>query len=261
MSASAEPRNRVDLFGTRIDALTMDQTLDRLDDAIRAKRHTLVGVVNAAKMVSMQNNPDLRKSVQSADMILADGMAVVWASRLLGRPLPERVTGIDLMLRLFQRSRERGYGIYCLGATQEILDRFVERMRADHPGVRIVGAHHGYFQPADEPRLVEEIAASKADILFAAMSSPKKENFMEKWQSQMNVTVLHGVGGAFDVLAGLVRRAPESWQKLGLEWLYRLLQEPGRLWQRYLVTNSVFTWMVVKAFIRRMFGLHPPTAV
>jgi len=212
-------------------------------------------VVNAAKMVSMEKKPDLRKSVQSADLILADGMSVVWASRLLGRALPERVTGIDLMLRLFERCREKGYGIYCLGAEQDILDRFVDRMRQEYPGVRIVGAHHGYFKPEDEPGLVAEIAASGADVLFAAMSSPKKENFMEQWQSRMNVTVLHGVGGAFDVLAGLVKRAPDSWQKSGFEWLYRLLQEPGRLGQRYLVTNTVFSWMVLKAMVRRVLGM------
>ena len=238
------------LFGVPIDALTMDDVLDAVDAAVKRRTRLLIGVVNAAKLVNMQRDPALGRAVLDADLILADGMAVVWASRLLRRPLPERIAGIDLMQRMLGRARDRGYRVYCLGATDEVLAAAVERMRADHPGVEIVGRHHGYFAPADEPRLAEAIGAARPDILFVAMTSPKKEQFLARWSAVMNVPVCHGVGGSFDVLAGKVRRAPVAWQRLGLEWLYRVVQEPRRMWRRYLVTNTLFCGMVMGEMLR-----------
>ncbi|MBI5863411.1 MAG: WecB/TagA/CpsF family glycosyltransferase [Planctomycetes bacterium] len=232
-----------------------------MDDRIRTRRPLLIGVVNASKIVNMRTNPALRESVLAADLVLADGMSIVWASRLLGEPLPERVAGIDLMLGMFQRGEKRGYRVFCLGATQEILNRFVERTRADFPGLQIVGAHHGYFSAEQEPEVAAAIGASNADILLAAMSSPKKEKFLARWSATLNVSVCHGVGGSFDVVAGLVRRAPAAWQRFGLEWLYRLLQEPRRLGKRYLVTNTVFAYLVCRALLARVFGRPRPSTV
>jgi N-acetylglucosaminyldiphosphoundecaprenol N-acetyl-beta-D-mannosaminyltransferase len=178
-------------------------------------------------------------------------MSIVWASRLLGRPLPERVTGIDLMMSLLARGNERGYRVFCLGAREEVSKRIAEILARDFPGVRLVGRHHGYYSKDEEPRIVEMIAASQPDILFVAMTSPKKENFLARWGSQLNTIVTHGVGGSFDVLAGKVKRAPPIWRELGLEWLYRLAQEPGRLGNRYLTTNTMFFYMVLRAWRRR----------
>jgi N-acetylglucosaminyldiphosphoundecaprenol N-acetyl-beta-D-mannosaminyltransferase len=248
------------LFGVSIDALRMDETLDIIDAAIAARRPLLVGVVNAAKIVNMRRDAALRESVLHADLILADGMSIVWASRLLGQPLPERVAGIDLMLGMFERGQKRGYRIYCLGATQEVLQRFMANVARDYPGLNIVGGQHGYFTPEEEARVAAEIGAARPDILLAAMTSPKKEQFLARWGSQLNVTVCHGVGGSFDVVAGLVRRAPAVWQRLGLEWLYRVLQEPGRLWKRYLVTNTVFGALVLRELVSRLFGRRSASA-
>lgn len=253
-------RNARDLFGVSIDALRMDEALDVIDAAITARRPLLIGVVNAAKIVNMRRDAALRESVLDADMILADGMSIVWASRLLGQPLPERVAGIDLMLGMFERGRTRGYRVYCLGATQDVLQRFMANVARDYPGVKLVGGQHGYFTPDEEPRVAAEIGAAQPDILLAAMTSPKKEQFLARWGPQLNVTVCHGVGGSFDVVAGLVRRAPALWQRLGLEWLYRVLQEPGRLWKRYLVTNTVFGGLVLREFVGRRFGRRPASA-
>lgn len=242
---TCQPRIVRRLYGVPICAMTMSQVVEAAELTITSRGRLLLGVVNAAKLVNMRREEGLRKAVLRADMILADGMAVVWASRVLRRALPERVAGIDLMHRLLALGDAHGFRVFCLGATDEVLQTTVERIRAAYPGVEIAGYRNGYFSDADDPRVAEEIRASKADMLFAAMSSPKKERFLARWFDHLDVPVCHGVGGAFDVLAGKVERAPEIWQRLGMEWLYRVKQEPRRLWRRYLVTNTLFCLMTI----------------
>jgi len=248
---------RHSLLGVPIHALSMEQVLDEVDDAIAARRRLLIGVVNAAKLVNMHRDRALGASVLQADMILADGMSVVWACRLLGRRLPERVAGIDLMERMLERAAERGHRVFCLGATQEILDAATARMQERYPRLQIVGKHHGYFKREQEKTLADEIRACRPDILFVAMTSPKKEQFLARWSDSMDVPVCHGVGGAFDVTAGKVQRAPLLWQRVGLEWLYRVLQEPRRMWKRYLVTNTLFCSMLLRELFGRAPSVHP----
>jgi N-acetylglucosaminyldiphosphoundecaprenol N-acetyl-beta-D-mannosaminyltransferase len=252
MSTLQQDKNRRRLFGIPIHAVTMDDTIDRADRAIAAKQTLQIGVVNAAKIVNMRRNPELNQAVLTSDLILADGMSVVWASKLLGRPLPERVAGIDLMMRLLELADRRKYRVYCLGATEAVIGRVAEIITRDYPDLQLVGTHHGYFSGEQEQQIVDEIAAAGPDILFVAMTSPKKEQFMARWSHQLHVPICHGVGGSFDVMAGKVQRAPLRWQKLGLEWLYRVLQEPRRMWKRYLVTNILFAGMLLReTFTRR----------
>jgi N-acetylglucosaminyldiphosphoundecaprenol N-acetyl-beta-D-mannosaminyltransferase len=250
-----------EILGVPVDALTMDDLLDRVHAAIMRRERLRIGVVNAAKLVNMRRDPVLLRDVLGSDVIVADGASVVWASRLLREPVPERVAGIDLMLGMLRRGDKHGYRVYCLGATPDVLRATVEAIRRDHPGVGIAGAHHGYFGESEEPGIAAAIAASSADILFVAMTSPKKEHFLARWGEGLGVPVCHGVGGSFDVLAGKVRRAPLAWQRLGLEWLYRVWQEPRRLWKRYLVTNSLFGAMVSVEIVRRRLRIPLRTDV
>jgi N-acetylglucosaminyldiphosphoundecaprenol N-acetyl-beta-D-mannosaminyltransferase len=240
---------KVHLLGVPIDPLTMQDVLARVEEAIERRERLHIGVVNAAKLVNMRRQSRLREDVLASDLILADGVPVVWASRLLGDPLPERVAGIDLMLAILRRSAFRGYRVYCLGATEDVLARAVDRMLVEFPGISIVGRRNGYFSADEEEGVAREVAAARPDILFVAMTSPKKENFLRRFTPHMQVPVCHGVGGSFDVLAGKVRRAPLAWQRLGLEWLYRVLQEPRRLWKRYLLTNTTFCAMVLSEWL------------
>jgi len=251
-AALASPTPTRELFGIPIAALTLEQALERVDQAIAARTRLQIGVVNAAKVVNMQRDPVLRDDVLSSDLVLADGIAVVWASRVLGLALPERVPGIDLMTGILRRGASRRYRIFCLGATDDVLERAAARMLADHPGIRIVGRQHGYFAAAEEEHVARTIALALPDVLFVAMTSPRKEKFLARWSGTLGVPVCHGVGGSFDVLAGKVSRAPRLWQALGLEWLYRVLQEPGRLWKRYLVTNTLFCAMLLRELLRRL---------
>jgi N-acetylglucosaminyldiphosphoundecaprenol N-acetyl-beta-D-mannosaminyltransferase len=237
------PKARV--LGVPIDPMTMEQVLSRVDQAISTRSRLHIGVVNAAKLVNMRRDPALRDDVLASDIVLADGAAVVWASRLLGQPLPERVAGIDLMMEMLRAGAARGHRVYCLGAAENVLRCAVDRILSDFPGIRVVGLRNGYFGPEDEEAVAREVAASQPDILLVAMTSPKKEHFLGRWSQHMRVPVCHGVGGSFDVLAGKVQRAPLTWQRMGLEWLYRVLQEPRRLWRRYLFTNAAFCTMVI----------------
>jgi N-acetylglucosaminyldiphosphoundecaprenol N-acetyl-beta-D-mannosaminyltransferase len=240
------------LFGIPIAALTAPQVVDLAARCIDEGQRLQIGVVNAAKVANMRRDELLRLDVMSSDIILADGMSVVWASRLLGRPLPERVTGIDLMFDLLALADRRKYRVYCLGATPEVLATVMATVRRDYPNALLVGGRDGYFAPEESTRVMATIAVAAPDMLFVAMTSPKKEQFLAQAHTELTVPVLHGVGGSFDVMAGKVERAPAAWQSLGLEWLYRVKQEPRRLWRRYLVTNTLFCGMVLRELVRRM---------
>src|SRR5262249_52585849 len=151
---------------------------------------------------------------------------------------------------ILARASDRRYRVYCLGATAEVLARAEQAMALMHPGVQFVGRHDGYMSSEEEPEVADDIRRSAADVLFVAMTSPKKERVLARWGATLHVPVCHGVGGSFDVRAGMVKRAPDVWQRYGLEWLYRVRQEPARLWKRYLVTNSIFIAMLLAELLR-----------
>ncbi|MEU8520854.1 WecB/TagA/CpsF family glycosyltransferase [Streptomyces sp. NBC_01216] len=241
---------RQTLFGVEMDALTMDETLGRCLTAVREGRRLEVGVVNAAKLVKMRRDPALARAVTGCDLVLADGQAVVWAGRLLRRPLPERVAGIDLFMRLLAEAETAGLSVYFLGARQEVLERMLREVAARFPALRVAGSRHGYFDDAEQPGIADAVAESGAQLLFLGMTSPKKEIFVAGYGERSGVSLVHGVGGSFDILAGVTRRAPERWQRLGLEWCYRALQEPRRLGRRYLTTNASFVLMTARELLR-----------
>lgn len=238
------------LYGLRVDAICMAEALQRCQQALETRRPLLVGVLNAAKIVSLQKNEELRNAILDCDMLLADGQSVVWASRFLGHRLPERVAGIDLFEELLGLADRENRRIYLLGATPQVLDNLILEIRRRWPGADIVGSQDGYYTEAEAPAVADRIRAARPDMLFLGMPSPKKEIFLRRFRHQLGVPVLHGVGGSFDVLAGLTRRAPLRWQRMGLEWAYRLLQEPGRLWKRYLTTNSAFVSLTLREIFR-----------
>lgn len=250
MGALSRP-GTVNVFGVPLSPLTLDQTLDLVHETIIGRGRLQIGVVNAAKLVNMHRNLQLQDDVLSSDIILADGRSVLWASRLLGRILPERVTGIDLMFGMLERGHRARYGIYLLGATEDSLRLTARKISQNYTGVRVVGKRNGFFSHVEEKRIVQDIERACPDILLIAMSSPQKERFLGRWGKCLCVPVCHGVGGAFDVMAGKVNRAPSAWQYMGLEWLYRLKQEPRRLFKRYFITNTWFFIMVISELIKR----------
>ncbi|MET0930623.1 MAG: WecB/TagA/CpsF family glycosyltransferase [Aeromicrobium sp.] len=261
MTADVRVPARCQLFGLQIDAVSLDDVVRLAESAVGSRRRLLIGVVNAAKVVHLRSDALLRDSLLECDVVLADGQSVVWASRLLGRPLPERVAGIDLFEQLLSLADRDRRSVYLLGATPVVLQAVERHVAARWPGARVVGSRDGYFGETESPLVAGDISASGADMLFLGMPSPKKETFLATHGSTLGVPVMHGVGGSFDVLGGLTKRAPERWQRWGMEWLYRLLQEPGRLWKRYLTTNTAFLFLLVRERMRPAALYVPSTTV
>jgi N-acetylglucosaminyldiphosphoundecaprenol N-acetyl-beta-D-mannosaminyltransferase len=238
---------RVEVLGCPLSPVTMDEAVLSCEEAIAAGGYFQHMSVNAAKLVAMQDDPALEQMVTSCDLITADGQSVVWASRLLGTPLPERVTGIDLMERLLAASEQFGYRVFILGARAEVLEAALRNLRQRYPNLLVAGSRDGYFDDSELLDVCEEIHLARPDILFVAMSSPRKEYFLGEQGESLGVPFAMGVGGSVDVIAGVTKRAPRLLQRLGLEWAYRLAQEPRRLAQRYFSTNVRFAGMVLRA--------------
>jgi N-acetylglucosaminyldiphosphoundecaprenol N-acetyl-beta-D-mannosaminyltransferase len=247
---STRDRSRPHVLGISVDAFTMTQAVTRCTDAMESGKYLSIGVVNAAKIVAMRQDLSLRQAVSGCEMVLADGQSVVWASRMLRVPLPERVAGIDLFQELLAEAARRGSRVYFLGARPDVLAQMLDQVSRLFPGLSVAGARDGYFSAEEEPEVAAEIRRSGADLLFAGMSSPKKELFLSRWGEATGASVVHGVGGSFDILAGITQRAPQWYQKHGLEWLYRVRQEPLRLSRRYLTTNASFMVMLAREVIR-----------
>lgn len=239
---------KVELFGVHAHALSMRETLEVIDRRLSAGQFTQHVVVNVAKVVNMRSDPALAESVKACDIVNIDGMGVVWGARLLGHAVPERVAGVDLFMELVALAAEKGHPIYLLGAKQAVVDKVAANLHKQHPTICIAGWHHGYFWD-DEPALVAKVKASGARLLFVAITSPRKENFINRWKDELGVDFVMGVGGTFDVVAGEVSRAPVWMQRSGLEWLYRVIQEPRRMWKRYLITNSLFLLLILRNLI------------
>jgi N-acetylglucosaminyldiphosphoundecaprenol N-acetyl-beta-D-mannosaminyltransferase len=240
---------RATVFGCPVDRLDLEETVRRCEELVIRGGGAQQTSLNVAKVVAMRDDPRLRKIVLSSELVSADGQPIVWASRLLGDPLPERVAGIDLMRALLAVAARKGYAVFILGARTEVLTQAVERLRAEHPELRIVGYRNGYFTASEARNVCDEIRAAQPDILFVAMGSPQKEYWIADHRDELGVPLSMGVGGAVDVIAGVTKRAPRWMQQAGLEWFYRLAQEPRRLWRRYLLTNVQFCLLLARELL------------
>ena len=238
--------NRIHILNSPVDVLSMDETVSIIDQAIINKRPIRHVGVNAAKLVNMQKNKELFQSVTTCDLINADGQSVVWAARFLGKWLPSRVAGIELMQKLVELASFKKYKVFLLGAREEIVRKVADVYSNKYTPEIIAGYHNGYFKNNEEQQIAELITKSNADMLFVAISSPRKEIFLNNYKNIINVPFIMGVGGSFDVVAGVTKRAPLWMQKIGMEWFFRFLQEPGRMWKRYLVTNILFIYYIIK---------------
>ena len=238
--------DRARVLGCEIDRVDLAQAVTVCQQVIENHAYAQHAAINVAKLIAMRDDALLRDSVSRCELITADGQPVVWASRLLRDPLPQRVAGIDLMQSLLTLAAAQGYRVYVLGARPDVLERAVARIRDLHPELEIVGFHHGYYDESDEHAIAADIAATRPDMLFVAMSSPRKEYFLARYRQTMGVPFVMGVGGSIDVIAGLRRRAPLVFRRMGLEWLFRLLQEPRRLASRYASTNTRFVLLVIR---------------
>ncbi len=227
------------ILGTPIDDINMDEALNRIEDFVAAGRVTgkghQIATINADFVVQSLHDAELRHILQEADMATADGMPLVWSARLLGVPLEKRVTGADMVPALAERAAQKGYSIYFLGAAPGVAEKAAKILQQQYPGLKIAGIASPSPEAVQkgDPAIIAACKAAKPDILLVAFGNPKQEKWIYTHAQALGIPVMIGVGGTFDFIAGVTKRAPQWMQKSGLEWSYRLLQQPGRLWKRY----------------------------
>lgn len=235
---------KIKLFDLLIDNGNLQETVDEMVERIKNNEVIEHIGVNSNKVVLCQKDPKIKKIIQQADMVSADGYSIVWACRWLKKKKIERVTGIDTMTELLKSAEKNGLSLYFLGTKERILKQLLIVLKQQYPNLNIVGAQNGYFK--DETAVVKEIAECHPQILFIGMTSPYKEEFAAKYKRKFNANLLMGVGGSFDVLAGEISRAPTWMQQSGLELLHRFMKEPKRLYKRYVFENIYFIYLVIK---------------
>jgi N-acetylglucosaminyldiphosphoundecaprenol N-acetyl-beta-D-mannosaminyltransferase len=253
-----ESRLHAELLGLPFDGVTMRAAVERCLSWCAGPRtpHTVL-TANSAILCMMRRDQDLKQACLGADLVVADGMSVVWTSRMAGSPFPERVAGVDLMAQLLEAGAEEKLRAYFLGAKPAVVAKLAEICGQRHPGLEVVGYRDGYFSRDQDAEIVEEIRRLEPHFLFVGMPSPFKETWCEQHRARLNVPVIMGVGGSFDVLAGQVRRAPLWMQSAGLEWSWRLLMEPRKMWRRYLTTNTEFMWLAGREVLARRWRPSP----
>lgn len=240
---------RAEFLGAPIDLLTLEETAVRAVDAMLRRKPTHHVALNVAKLVNMRRSEELRRDVSESHIVGVDGMGIVWGARALGIEVPERVPGVDLMERLLEICSQLEFRPYFLGAKQQVLERAILNAIDRWPGLQFAGYRNGYFSAGEEEDVVAEIRAANPDCLFIAMPTPRKERFLRQYRDVLNVPFIMGVGGSIDVLAGHVSRAPDTMQRAGLEWLYRIYQEPRRMWWRYANTNAVYAGLLAREWL------------
>jgi len=248
---------KIEFMDLPFDSVTMEQTIEQcLEWCADDKPARTLMTINAALLMMMRSDPALNQANKAGDLIVADGLPVVWATRIIGTPLVGRVAGVDLMQNLLKVGDEKKLRIFLLGAKQEVLDSMFQLCAEKYPNLVIAGSRNGYFTEDDHAEIVGQIHESNTDILFIGMPSPFKEIWGEKHRNELGVSAIIGVGGSFDVIAGFVKRAPVWMQNIGMEWFWRLMMEPRKMWKRYLVNNSQFIYRLGIEFFQKRFSFN-----
>ncbi|MBB5173785.1 WecB/TagA/CpsF family glycosyltransferase [Texcoconibacillus texcoconensis] len=222
----------VSILGVNFIHINLRQMIDRLMEHVKNEEKKFVVTANPEIVLHTLEDETYKKNVEKADYVTADGIGVVKAAQMLGQPLPERVTGFDMFMGILEKANEQGSSVYLLGAKDEVLQKTKQNMNKQFPNVEIAGSHHGFFDWEDDA-IIRDIQETKPDFIFVALGFPRQEQWIAENMPYAEKGIFVGIGGSFDVLAGEVKRAPEIWQKLNLEWFYRLSKQPTR-WKRML---------------------------
>ncbi len=238
-----------------MDALRFGEAIDALDDLVSKGQGGIVFTPNVDHIVLAEEDGDFRAAYGAADLALVDGVAVLWAARALGKPLPEKVSGSDLLRPVIARARERGWRVYLLGAAPGVAVRAKEILEQEHPGLHVVGTSSPDISLAmsheAEEAVLEGVRAARPHLLFLALGAPKQEIWAHRIRDSVRPAVILCVGASLDFVAGAASRAPQWVSAAGFEWLYRLAHEPRRLWRRYLVRDPKFLAIVAREMARR----------
>jgi len=241
--------SKVMILDVPVDKLDMQKATEIVKGYLQSDKPHLIVTPNAEIIMRAQQDRELLEIIQNASLVTGDGAGVVWASKIFKDPLPERITGIDLMFKILEIAQEQGYKVFLLGAAPSIAEKAAERLLNIYPKLQIVGTHHGYFDINNDHHIIELIKEKAPHVLIAAMGAPRQEKWLYRNLYTLNVPVSIGVGGSLDVIAGKVQRAPEWMQKAGLEWLFRLYKEPTRI--RRMAALPKFVFAVLMQRIRK----------
>ena len=258
---SSGSARRVNFLGCPLDLLTSATLLEELSQAIDHRgAPRVIQFVNANKVAQVREDADMERIMWRADYALADGQPLLPMGWMLGIPIPERIDGIGLMGKMLALAHERGYSVFLLGAKQHVVKACVRKIQREFPNARIAGFRNGYFNGPEIADVVRQVAAARPDMLFLGMGSPMKEQFADQYAGELGAAVIQGVGGSFDVMAGIVKRAPVWVQRVGFEWAYRIIQEPRRMFWRYVKTNAQCLIVFVQAIVSPSSSTKRPTS-
>ncbi len=249
--------SKVSILGVQVHRVTMADALALIEEFISSREKSQVCVPNVYTTVLMQKDEEFKRIHNHCSLAIPDGLPLVWVSRLIGQPIPERVAGPDLFEKFSEIAAQKGYRCFFLGASPDTLEKMSEKLRARFPGLNIVGTYSpplmDEFSEEENQKIIGMVNEAKPEVLWVGLSAPKQEKWIGKNLNLLDVHVTIGVGAAFDFVAGKVRRAPRWMQKIGLEWLFRLCQEPRRLWKRYFIGNAIFIWLIIKNLAKDKF--------
>lgn len=250
--------HKVDILGTPVSSLTMDELFSNWERVIKAGEKVQVCITPVNSILAARATARVQEVYKHADYVLCDGVPVKWASEFLGDPIKERITGLDVLPRIFPFALQHDFSIFLLGASPGVAEMLQTIMEEKHPGVKIVGTFvppfRDVFSKEENQQMIEAINAVKPDILLVSLTAPKQDIWIAENIANLDTHVAIGIGGAFEVAAGMIKRAPLWMQKSGLEWLYRFLQEPKRMFRRYFVEAPVFIPLVIQQKLSKRSG-------
>ncbi|EOU2035122.1 WecB/TagA/CpsF family glycosyltransferase [Clostridium perfringens] len=242
--------SRVTFLNTEIDNLTMYEAIDKAEELILKNKPSYVVTPNVDHIVKLEDDKEFQDVYKNADLILTDGMPLIWISKIKGNPIKEKISGSDFFPKLCERAAQKGYSIFLLGAAEGVASKAAENLKKKYNGLNIVGTYspsYGFEKKADEIKeIIKMINETKPDILAVGLGAPKQEKFLYKYKNQLNVPISLAIGASIDFEAGNVKRAPKIMQNIGLEWFYRLCKEPKRMFKRYIIDD----FKIFKIFIK-----------
>ncbi len=247
-------RDRIEILGVKVDRVTYDEALNIAEGFAKEEGVSAIFTPNSEIVMSAQDDAELMTILNNADMCTADGVGIVYGSRILKDPVPERVAGFDLVCGLLERVSKTGGGVFFFGAKPGVAEMAKAKMEEKYPGLSVVGCHNGYFKPEDEAEIVKQINESGAKILLVCLGAPKQEKWIASHKDELKVNLCMGVGGTLDVFAGVAKRAPEIFIKLNLEWAYRILKNPSSRMSRFAALPK-FVLKVFKERIKKSFRI------
>ncbi len=249
--------HKVKIFGVEIDNVSFDEATEILEGFLTSDRLNTICTPNTEIVMAAKDNPSLKDLINQNDLIIPDGIGLIYGSKIRNKPLKERVTGFDLSVKMLEMADEKGYSLFLLGGKKGVAKKASENIVSEYPNIRIAGYHHGYFKGShighdnhqEEKKIVEMINESKTDIIFVGLGFPKQEIWIAKNKERIHGKVIIGNGGTMDILAGVSKRAPEIFQRLGLEWFYRLIREPTRIKRQLAIPKFVLSVLLDKEAI------------